>query len=239
MMAGRQTRAPAFLRPRFAWRLFWGVWTLLSLGAGAGLSPAKADEPRQLRLQQMTIDKTAREIRLHTRIAIREGILEYLLVGADGKTYESVFQVAENKPSDLAFALLLIGVEPLSFERFTELRGREDGEAMLLAHHRKSLVTIEFFAGSRRLAIGRFIRCRESDPPPLHWVFTGGGFLPDNRYAADQELSFIAIWTDPAAPVNLFSSLNNPYRGPYGYEMNAESPELNSEFIDILIRRVP
>ena len=208
--------------------------------AGAGGWPslsAAADNAGTVRLQQMVIDKVNREIRFRAKVALREGILEYLLVGADGKTYESVFQVDGNKPSDLTFALLLIGAEPLPADRFSQILARPNGEALLVEKHGASLLTIDLFTGDRRLDISGFIRCREAAPPPLRWVFTGGGFLPDNRYAGDLEASFIAIWPDPSAPVSLFSTLGNPYRGPYGYEMNADSPALALETIEIVIRR--
>ncbi|MCP3954596.1 MAG: hypothetical protein GY697_20610, partial [Desulfobacterales bacterium] len=84
-------------------------------GTAAAQTPGASPPPDSpvLSMHNIHIDKVKKEIRIPVRLAINEGILEYLLVGEHGKTYESVFKVAGNKPSELNFALLLLGAEPL------------------------------------------------------------------------------------------------------------------------------
>jgi len=51
-------------------------------------------------------------------------------------------------------------------------------------------------------------------------VYTGGFFLPNNRYSGNLNSSYIGIWPDNTVPINLFSVHQNPYRGNFGFEMN-------------------
>lgn len=212
----------------------------------AGFSPASAQTPdlrdpsqqQLIRMNNLSIDKVNKEIRISVRLAITDGILEYLLVGEAGKTYESVFKVVENKPSDLNFALLLIGAEPLDFNTLNELLKKKNGLEDLTTRHRSSLVDITLYKDGQPVHFDRLLKNRERTDGSLRWVFTGGAFLEDNRYAADFELSYIGIWPDPYAVVNLFSNLKNPYRGDYGYEMNPTGGYLTDQEFEIVIRRV-
>ncbi|MCP3952104.1 MAG: hypothetical protein GY697_07795, partial [Desulfobacterales bacterium] len=172
------------------------------------------------------------------RLAINEGILEYLLVGEHGKTYESVFKVAGNKPSELNFALLLLGAEPLEFDTLNNLFKKPDGADELLTRYRSSLVEIAIFKSGRQVKFDRLIKNREPVVGPLRWVFTGGRFLEDNRYAGDFELSYIGVWPDPSAVINLFTNLKNPYQGDFGYEMRHSGGFQADEEFEIVIRRL-
>ena len=73
-----------------------------------------------LQMGNISIDAVKREIRIKTRLAIRHGILEFLLVSDKGKTYESALKIDNNKPSDLHTALLLLNVKPVGIDKFQE-----------------------------------------------------------------------------------------------------------------------
>jgi len=199
------------------------------------------DDPAAMNLAEIGdvhIDKAKKEIKIEARLSIRQGILEYLLVSERGKAYESVFKVRESLPSELNFALLLIGSKPLRFDRFMNLRNRENGLSSLLKSHTESLLELEFYSNGKRISLDDLIRDRESAQTQMIWVHTGGVFVEDNRYAGDFELSHIGIWPDVTAVINLFSDLRNPYRGNYGLEINEKGMASIADMdFEIVIRR--
>ena len=189
-------------------------------------------------LKNILIDKHKKEIRIRARLAIKEGILEYLLVSDPGKTYESVFKVEDNVPSELNFALLLIGSNPLGFDRFMELINDSNGLATVLKEYPDSVVELECHQNGSLVGWERLMKNRAGTADALVWVHTGGVLLEGNRYAGDLELSHIGIWPDVSAVINLFSNLGNPYRGGFGLEMNRENMALKvDQDFDIVIKR--
>jgi hypothetical protein len=192
-----------------------------------------------IKLNNIIVDKIKKEIRINAKLAITEGILEYLLVGNQGKTYESIFKVIDNKPSELNFALLLIGCKNLDFNEFLKLKDEGNGIAKLLKHHKKSLLEINILKDGRQYKLQRLMIDREKSASPFIWVYTGGVFIKDHGYAGDLEFSYVGIWPDRVAVINLFNSLKNPYRGDFGYEINkAVKEELAvDQAFEIIIRR--
>ena len=200
-----------------------------------------SDDPGEkniVRLNNISVNKINKEIRIQAKLALTEGILEYLLVGNQGKAYESVFKVPDNKPSELNFALLLIGCKALKFERLLELKNESGGLEELLKNHKESILEIEFLKSGRKVDMQSLLRNRERSVNRLVWVYTGGVMVENHGYAGDLELSYIGIWPDIVAVINLFSSLKNPYSGDFGLEMNSGNKDLkiDQEF-EILIRR--
>ncbi len=210
------------------------IWTL----GGTGFCASPAEDKTVVHMKSILIDKVKKEIRIKVKLAIREGILEYLLVSEPGKTYESVFKVIENVPSELNFALLLIGSEPLRFDKFMKLHQEKDGLTKLMKDHRESVVELSFHQNGKAVSWNTVMRNREGTKGPLVWVHTGGLFIKDNKYAGDFELSHIGIWPDVTAVINLFSNMGNPYQGGFGLEMNSGNRELMPEQdFEIVIRR--
>jgi len=191
-----------------------------------------------IRLNNIIVNKINKEIRIKAKLAITEGILEYLLVGNQGKTYESVFKILDNKPSELNFALLLIGCKALKFDRLLELKNEPDGSEELLKSHKESILEIEIIRAGKKIDMQRLMRNRESSGAPLIWVYTEGLFIENHGYAGDLDLSYIGIWPDNVAVINLFSALKNPYQGDFGFKMNKENNDLKvDQDYEILIRR--
>lgn len=212
------------------------VSTPFMLGEAFASDLAKGKD--MVELKSITVNKISKEIRIKTKLAITEGILEYLLVGHHGKTYESVFKVMDNKPSELNFALLLIGCEPLNFNQFMKLIGEKGAVLEALKGHEESVLEIEIYREGNKVQLGSLVKDREGSGKPLIWVFTGGYFTQDNKYVGDMELSYIGFWPDPSAVINLFSALGNPYQGNFGFEMNQNNKELKvDQDFEIVIRR--
>lgn len=212
------------------------VFTLSMQGESFASDLAKGKDI--VELKNITINKISKEIRIKTKLAITEGILEYLLVGHQGKTYESVFKVMDNKPSELNFALLLIGCEPLNFNQFMKLIGEKGAALEALRGHEESVLEIEVYRKGKKVQLGSLVKDREGSGKQLIWVFTGGYFTQDNKYGGDMELSYIGFWPDPSAVINLFSTLGNPYQGNFGFEMNKDNQKLKvDQDFEIVIRR--
>jgi hypothetical protein len=192
-----------------------------------------------IELNNILVDKVKKEIRIRAKLAVTEGILEYLLVGNQGKTYESVFKVGDNKPSELNFALLLIGCKALDFDEFLGLKGEGNGPAILSTNHRQSLLEIDFLQDGKKFDLQRLVINREKTGRQFIWIYTGGFIIKDHGYAGDLDFSYIGIWPDRVAVINLLSDLKNPYQGDFGYEINkALEKELKvDQNFEIIIRR--
>jgi len=194
--------------------------------------------PNIIKLNNILVDKANKEIRISAKLAIVEGILEYLLVGNHGKTYESVFKVGDNKPSELNFALLLIGCTALDFDEFLRLKNKGNWPAKLSVFPKQSLLEVEITQDGKKFGLQRLLKDRENSGRPFIWVYTGGLLLKDHGYAGDLEFSYIGIWPDRVAVINLLTDLKNPYQGNFGFEINkalAEKLEADQIF-EIVIR---
>jgi len=191
---------------------------------------------KKITIGNIKINKETKEIRIQSKLAIRMGILEYFLVGDHGKTYESVFKVSDNKPSELNFALLLVGFVPLNYQLFLKISQKKNYMNELITHYRNSLISISIATNEQTYDTSFFIANRESKKKDFPWVFTGSYFIQNNRFAGDFESNFIAIWPDRSAVVNLCSDLKNPYRGNYGFELTKKKFDLEQDF-EIIIRR--
>ncbi|MBU2488423.1 MAG: hypothetical protein KKA60_03435 [Proteobacteria bacterium] len=204
-------------------------------------APAPEGGGEVITINNLTIDKKNKEIRLAVRTAIDHGVLEYFAVGDVGKTYESVFKIADTKPSDLNFALLLLGFAPMDFDAFQKAAAGEGGLAALAAEHPDSLLSIEIQKDGKTVDPYALIKDREGKNSPMVWVFTGGYFRKDGRYAPDWIWNFAAIWPDPASVLNLFSNQENPYRSNGGLMMNEAGEKLETDipYTLVLRRRQP
>jgi len=198
-------------------------------------SEKKADKDI-LVLNNISINKIKKEIRVNVKIALERGILEYLLTGEHGKTHETVFKMADNMPSELNFGLLLIGCEPMNYDAFIKLSQKGvAGFKELLKEHDKSVLDIKFEKNGKAFPASFFMRDRADSKLDLTWVFTGGYFLKGGRYTADMELSYIGIWPDLNALINLFSAQGNPYRGDFGFEINENNKKLKIDQDYVLV----
>jgi hypothetical protein len=186
-------------------------------------------------VNNIVIDTGKKEIRLRTKLAIMEGILDFFLVDEIGQTYESVFKITDNKPSDLHFALLLLGFKPVPFDEFYNLLKEKNGLDVL--KKKNSLLEILISQNNKEVSLSSIIRNRESDKDQkLAWVFTGGAFDERNQYIPDSMSIYISIQPELATVINLFSTAGNPYRGELGYEINKDLPFTMEDEFTLIIR---
>ena len=149
------------------------------------------------------------------RIALTNGILEFLAVEPGGRDYESLLTLT-CRPSALKFALLLVGLP----------EGSTNGAALRLE--------IEWETGGKtnRRPVEALVLDRRTGQSPagLPFVFSGSFFGPDlsgsnQIFQADLEQAHIALWWQPAALINLRGAAGNPYRS------DDEGFEVNSQFV--------
>lgn len=215
-----------------------GIFILTPMLNSSGFCASPSTKKDVVEMKNILIDKVNKAIRIKVKLAIREGILEYLLVSEPGKTYESVFKVIENVPSELNFALLLIGSKPLRFDNFMKLHQDKKGLEKLLKNHGESIVELDLYHKGKPISLDKLLKNREGAKLSLTWVHTGGLFIKDNKYAGDLELSHIGVWPDVTAVINLFSAMGNPYQGAGGLEMNSGNKKMMPEQdYEIVIRR--
>jgi hypothetical protein len=221
---------------KFAFLLTLGFFCL-SQGTYLFSEEAKKEpsSPTVKTINNIVIDTEKKEIRMRCKLAIPEGILEFFLVDDIGQTYESVFKITGNKPSELHFALLLLGFEPVPFDAFYKLLAEKDGLATL--KKKKCLLDIRIMKDNKEIPLSSVIRARETDKDkkPI-WVFTGASFSEGNKYSADLESKYICIWPEIPTVINLFSAAGNPYRGDLGFEIAKNIPFTMEDDIIIVIK---
>lgn len=145
------------------------------------------------------------------QICLTNGILEFLAVEPQGREYESLLTL-DCRPSALQFALLLIGCETGAVPR--------EATAPTPTGSRLDLTVEWTTAGqTRREPVEQWLLDRRTGQSPtrLDWVFNGSYFTTNFEgrpvFRADEEQAFIALWYQPAIPINLAGDYGNPYRG--------------------------
>lgn len=214
------------------------ILLLLSSAAHAQLK----NDADSVRINDISVDKKSGEIRVKTAFAIDVGILEYFLVGEEGKTYESALKMSsKTKTSELNFALLLVGAKPVPFDEYKAFMKQKDGLTKLAAKYPKALFSIDMIVYGVKLSPMLFMKDREGIHKKLYWVYTGGYINKTGKYMADIDYCSIGIWPDPSAPLNLFNMGSNPYGGdnegfalthPNDIEISEDLP------VEIIIKKV-
>ena len=126
---------------------------------------------------------------------MKEGLLEYLLVGNTGKLHESLLRT-DVEPYALQVALLLSGLEgslsPLSFQGENKL---PEGDAVDI------VVRWEENGKEKNARIEDLVLQDKKPVPQVPWVFTGS-IIRDGVFAAQVEKSMIALFHDPVAMID-------------------------------------
>ena len=186
----------------------------LALFFAVGDVPAAQDAPPgelaaqgPLRLGKIELDQEKRRVSFPAVFNMTEGMLEYVLVGSQGKTHESLLRT-EVQPTQLHTAMLLLGVKPGE---------RHPGDAPPSAINSDYLRTAPALKGDgvtiflRWTVGGKETTCRAEDlidnletktvAPAGDWTYNGSMF-DGNKFLAEEEKSFVALVTDPTALVN-------------------------------------
>ena len=165
--------------------------------------------PGIFQLGLVTLDKARREVRFPAVINQREGAIEYVLVGAKGKTHESLFATTV-RPSTLHTAMLLLGAKTGGQEPGAALPPTALDNAYLatapLPRGVPVSISVRWQLPGRQPVerpVSALVTNTQTRSPMTDgsWIYNGSLF-EQGRFAADDELSFVAVVTDPIALMN-------------------------------------
>jgi hypothetical protein len=157
----------------------------------------------RLSLGAVTLDRRTREICIPAVVNMREGPVEYVLVGRNGKVHEAVFST-DAEARDIHVAALLLGVKPQS-----DL-GPPDSAAVVSG---QGAVVIRVEWERNGPTQGAFLNetVTMSDPltgqvsrllPSGAWLYNGSRIEADGGFAATRSGSIISIIRDSDALVS-------------------------------------
>lgn len=162
-------------------------------GPQAGTPPAlKYVAPGVFEIGMCKITKAAAKVEFPAAVNMKEGMLEYLLVGNSGKLHESLLRT-DVEPYALQIALLLTGLEgslaPLGFQGENKL---PEGDSVD--------ITLKWQENGKdkTARIEELILQGNKPVEAIPWVFTGS-MVNDGVFAAQSEKSIIAVFHDPVA----------------------------------------
>lgn len=162
-----------------------------------GLPPEAAKIGEDLyRVGKMKVDLKAGTAVCTGKVNMRRGILEYLAVAPGGKRHESLLLV-DVRPLHFQVALILLGLEP---KGGLTVQGDEKvpkgSPVNLFVSWTRAGKTVKVRAEEMVWNIDRKQALAENA-----WIFSGSS-VNDRGFVADEELSLIATFRDPAAIVN-------------------------------------
>ncbi len=148
------------------------------------------------RVGKVTVDLKAGTATTSGKINMRRGIVEYLAVAPGGKTHESLLTV-DVRPLHYQVALILLGLEPKGGLTVQGDEKPPKGSPVQLY--------VSWKRGDRNVKVRAEELVWNIDrKAPMEqgaWIFSGS--LVDKRgFLADEELSLVATFRDPAAIVN-------------------------------------
>jgi len=173
------------------------------------LSALKEVAPGVLEYNGIRLDKKNRCISFPGVVNQREGLIEYLLVNDKGKVHESLFST-KLMPHDIQVALLLIGLPPevKANTKETVPPSAIDTAYLQAAPKLKGPPVKISVAWTRdgkpgEIAPSEWILNLQTNHPmtPGAWTYNGS-MVQDGVFLADEELSIVAVITDPTALVN-------------------------------------
>ena len=181
----------------------------LVIGLAAALGSASGEVAQ---LPGLRIQSEEKIIEATGRVALTNGILEFVAVEAGGRDYESLLTLT-CRPSALKFALLLLGLH----------EGETNGAPLRL--------DVEWTVAGKphRVPVETLLldRNTEKSPAALPFIFSGSSFGFDltgsnQIFYADVEQAHVALWWQPAVLINVRDDRGNPYRGDdQGFEVNS------------------
>ena len=181
----------------------------LVIGLVAALGSASGEVAQ---LPGLRIQAEEKNVEATGRVALTNGILEFVAVEAGGRDYESLLTLT-CRPSALKFALLLLGLH----------EGETNGAPLRL--------DVEWTVAGKphRVPVETLLldRTTGKSPAVLPFIFSGSSFGFDltgsnQIFYADVEQAHVALWWQPAVLINVRDDRGNPYRGDdQGFEVNS------------------
>ena len=165
--------------------------------ASCGTAPARAQEqPPQSagrktmertagigKLQHVTFDAKARQVRVECEALGVEAPLEFFCVRVGGSEHESVLRTPA-KPSDIHTALLALGLQPGKPVQYSEALNK-----WLPPSGPPLSIQLEWEKDGKTVRVPAY-RCmrdvkNQKEMKPLNWVFCGSRVMEDGEFAAD------------------------------------------------------
>ena len=178
-----------------------------SLLSAQEASPDASAARPPVRLGKVQLDPVNRRVSFPAVFNMDGGILEYVLVGSQGKTHESLLRT-DVQPTQLHTAMLLLGVKT------GERHPGDPPPAAINADYLRGAPALKGDAITVVLkwtADGKETPCRaealiynlqtKAAAATGDWTYNGSMF-EDDQFLAEQDKSFVALVTDPTALVN-------------------------------------
>ncbi|MFN3648837.1 MAG: YdjY domain-containing protein [Armatimonadota bacterium] len=173
-----------------------GMAAAVTSAPGAEESPARKIGDDLYQVGKLKVDLKSRTATCSGKVNMDRSTIEYLAVAPGGKLHESVLSL-DVRPLHLQIGLILLGLEP---KGGIDVQGDEKPPQGS---------PVDVFVSWKR--DGRSVKVHAEDlvwdlerKRPLQrgpWIFSGS-IVRDGQFVADEELSLIATYRDPAAIVN-------------------------------------
>jgi len=168
--------------------------------------------PGHYEIGQIQLDQKARTVTFPAVLNMDDGNLEYLLVTEKGNVHESLL-VSDVSPSDLHFAMLLLGAKGAGKQEGALPPAQIDAQFLKNAPHLKGdnvSITVRWKVGDaeKSAPVEDWITNTQTKKPMERgpWVYNGSMFN-DGHFLAQVEGAHAALVTYPAALIN------NPRKG--------------------------
>jgi hypothetical protein len=179
--------------------------------APPALPPLRELSPGVYAIGKMHLDKNSNTLRFPGTVRLDKGFLEYVLVAPFGSTHESLL-VTEVQPSDLHFAMLLLGAKGagiLTPGPEDKPPGQIDAEYLRRAPKLQGdrvTITVKWSvkeAGEKTARVEEWIFNKATNKPAAKgpWIYTGSMFS-EGKFMAQIEGAFVALVTNPSALIN-------------------------------------
>lgn len=200
-----------------------GPCLVLAESPQAPAAPAEAAKPPAAKdviirtLPGIVVDTKAKEVRLEGKVCLQQGSLELLACARESKEHESIF-VLDAKPSHVAFALALVGLEPGKPGYVTE------GDAFSPPAGTVVDVAVRFMPPSGptpEMPAWKLLKpagAKSGLEQPIQWVYVGAA-SPEALAGADSDGTILTISNFPYAVLDVpFESTSD--NNKLGYDAN-------------------
>jgi hypothetical protein len=173
--------------------------------------------PGVFQIGKIRLDKTKRTVSFPAKLNMAQNLVEYVLVTRGGATHESLL-TSEIQPTDLQFVMLLLdakGAGLLAPGADAAPPGQINAEYLRKAPRLKGdniSITVSWKlpdGALKAVPVEDLLINTETKKPASRgpWIYNGSMFGRDGVFLAQQEGSFVAVVTNPAALIN------NPRKG--------------------------
>jgi len=187
---------------------------LITILALMGPEPSRADEkpeqapppasalqkvrPGVFQFNGVTLDNGLREVSFPAMVNMNSNLVEYVLVGNDGKTHESLLKTSV-EPRDIHVAMLLIGAKGSPPQDAAE----PDQEKVLQGDRIRVWIEWESKGDKRRVRAEDLVINDQTQRPMKQgdWIYNGS-WMFNGRFVAQTERSVVSIIFDRDALIN-------------------------------------